>query len=77
MLVVGDQEQATGTATPRRRHGAGGEEAVAVDELVAELVRDVKERRHGRPERDVKERRHGRPERDVKERRHGRPEREE
>jgi threonyl-tRNA synthetase len=50
MLVVGDQEQATGTATPRRRHGAGAEEAVAVDELLVELVRDVKQRRHGRPE---------------------------
>jgi threonyl-tRNA synthetase len=52
MLVVGDQEQATGTATPRRRHAPGGEAAAAVDELVAELVRDVKQRRHGRPERE-------------------------
>jgi threonyl-tRNA synthetase len=52
MLVVGDQEQAKGSATPRRRHGAGGEEAAPVDELVAELARDVKERRHRRPERE-------------------------
>jgi threonyl-tRNA synthetase len=52
MLVVGDQEQAKGSATPRRRHGAGGEVAAQVDELVAELVRDVKQRRHRRPERE-------------------------
>ncbi len=52
MLVVGDQEQANGTATPRRRHGGGGEVAAPVDELVAELVREAKERRSRRPEQE-------------------------
>jgi threonyl-tRNA synthetase len=49
MLVVGDQEQAGGTVTPRTRQGppAGGE-AVPVDALVAQLVRDIAERRNTR-----------------------------
>jgi threonyl-tRNA synthetase len=48
MWVVGDQEQANGTVTPRRRHAGGGEAAAAVDELVAGLVREVRQRRAGR-----------------------------
>jgi threonyl-tRNA synthetase len=49
MLVVGDQEQADGTVTPRWRHGErSGEDAVPVDGLVAELARDIRERRPGR-----------------------------
>ena len=49
MLVVGDQEQANGTVTPRRRHIGGSQPAVPVGELVAELARDVSERRSTRP----------------------------
>jgi threonyl-tRNA synthetase len=46
MLVVGDQEQENGTVTPRRRQGpkqASG--ARSVDELVAQLTREIDERR--------------------------------
>src|SRR5262245_41447551 len=49
MLVVGDQEQASGSATPRRRHAGAAGPAVAVDELVRELAREVGERRSRRP----------------------------
>ena len=49
MLVVGDQEQANGTVTPRRRHIGGSQPAVPVGELVAQLARDVSERRSTRP----------------------------
>jgi threonyl-tRNA synthetase len=46
MLVVGDQEVANGTVTPRRRHGAkGAAESVALDACVAELSAAVAERR--------------------------------
>jgi threonyl-tRNA synthetase len=46
MLVVGDQEQADATVTPRWRHGGRTQEdAVSVDALVAELARHAKERR--------------------------------
>jgi threonyl-tRNA synthetase len=49
MLVVGDQEQAHGTATPRWRHGGGSSAAAPLDELVAGLARDVNQRRGTRP----------------------------
>jgi threonyl-tRNA synthetase len=52
MLVVGDQEQADGTATLRRRHAGGGQVAARVGELVAELAREVDERRGTRPARE-------------------------
>ena len=52
MLVVGDQEQAGGSATPRRRHAGAAEPAVAVDELVRELAREVGERRSTRPKKE-------------------------
>ena len=48
MLVVGDDEQASGTVTPRRRHGSGqGREsgAVPADTMAQELVREISERR--------------------------------
>ena len=46
MLVVGDQEVANGTVTPRRRHAAkGAAESVALDAFVAELSASVAERR--------------------------------
>jgi threonyl-tRNA synthetase len=48
VLVVGDREQAEGTATPRRRHAAA-RDAAPVGALVAELAREVKERRSTRP----------------------------
>jgi threonyl-tRNA synthetase len=45
MLVAGDQEQADGTVTPRWRNGdKRSGNAVAVDELVGELDRMVRER---------------------------------
>ena len=50
MLVVGDQEAAAGSVTPRFRHrpvAEGG--AVALDALIAELVREIHERRTTRP----------------------------
>jgi len=50
MLVVGDQEQANGTVTPRWRHGERSDEgAVPVDSLVVDLSRDIRERRTRRP----------------------------
>jgi threonyl-tRNA synthetase len=46
MLVVGDQEVANGTVTPRRRHAAkGAAESVALDAFVTELSASVAERR--------------------------------
>jgi threonyl-tRNA synthetase len=49
MLVVGDQEEANETVTPRRRWGSqGASEAVSVEALVAELTRDIEERRAAR-----------------------------
>jgi len=51
MLVVGDQEQADGTVTPRWRRGGearGG--AVVLSELVADLVERVASRRADRPD---------------------------
>jgi threonyl-tRNA synthetase len=46
MLVVGDKEVESGTATPRRRHGAGtSSDAVAVEALAAELSIENEERR--------------------------------
>jgi len=45
MLVVGDQEVANGTVTPRRRHGREGADGpLPLDGLLAELVRAVAER---------------------------------
>jgi threonyl-tRNA synthetase len=52
VLVVGDQEQANGTATPRRRHGGDGEGPAPVDRIAAELAREVAERRSARPGRE-------------------------
>jgi threonyl-tRNA synthetase len=49
MLVVGDQEQADGSVTPRWRHGSGGDDRLAAPALVADLVERVKERRAERP----------------------------
>jgi threonyl-tRNA synthetase len=49
MLVVGDQEQADGTVTPRHRLGSqAASEALPVDALVAQLSRDIAERRNTR-----------------------------
>ena len=46
MLVVGDQEVANGTVTPRRRRGSKESAgAIPVDELVSEVVAEVRERR--------------------------------
>jgi len=51
MLVVGDQEEADGTVTPRHRRGSKqSNEAVALDVMVAELVVAVRERRVSRSE---------------------------
>ena len=50
MLVVGDQEAAAESVTPRFRHrpvAEGG--AMALDALVAKLVREIHERRTARP----------------------------
>ena len=50
MLVVGDQEAAAGSVTPRFRHRPAAESgAMALDALVAELVREIHERRTARP----------------------------
>ena len=50
MLVVGDQEQADGTVTPRWRRGGDPKRgAVALPELVADLVERVTTRRAERP----------------------------
>ena len=49
MLVVGDQEQANGTVTPRHRLGSqAASEALPVDALMAQLLRDISERRNTR-----------------------------
>ncbi len=46
MAVVGDQEVASGTVTPRRRHGAqGAAQALALDAFASELAAAVAERR--------------------------------
>ncbi len=50
MLVVGDQEEADGTVTPRHRHGSGQSQAIGLDALVSELAADVRERRVSRVE---------------------------
>jgi len=51
MLVVGDQEEADGTVTPRHRHGSKqSNQAVRLDALVSELAADVRERRVSRAE---------------------------
>jgi threonyl-tRNA synthetase len=51
VLVVGDREQAEGTATLRRRH-AGGQQTAPVGELVAQLAQEARERRGARPARE-------------------------
>jgi threonyl-tRNA synthetase len=49
MLVVGDQEAAAGSVTPRFRNRPAAESgAVALELLLAELVRDIHERRSTR-----------------------------
>ncbi len=49
MLVVGDQEMEKGTVKPRWRHAEGRSgDAQPVDALVAELTREIQERRPGR-----------------------------
>ena len=49
MLVVGDQEQANGTVMPRHRLGSqAASEALPVDALMAQLLRDISERRNTR-----------------------------
>jgi threonyl-tRNA synthetase len=51
MLVVGDQEVADGTVTPRHRRGSKqSNEAVALDVMVSELAADARERRVSRSE---------------------------
>ncbi|MFB3118201.1 MAG: His/Gly/Thr/Pro-type tRNA ligase C-terminal domain-containing protein, partial [Myxococcota bacterium] len=51
MLVVGDQEAADGTVTPRHRRGSKqSNKAVALDVMVDELTADVRERRVSRSE---------------------------
>jgi threonyl-tRNA synthetase len=53
MLVVGDQERADRSVTPRWRHGGKrSEDPVGVDALVAELARDVRERRFHRAQQE-------------------------
>ncbi len=49
MLVVGDQEMEKGTVKPRWRHAEGRSgDAQPADALVAELTREIEERRSGR-----------------------------
>ena len=51
MLVVGDQEEADETVTPRHRRGSKqSNEAVALDVMVGELAANVRERRVSRSE---------------------------
>ncbi len=51
MLVVGDQEEADRTVTPRHRRGSKrSNKAVALDVMVGELAADVRERRVSRSE---------------------------
>jgi threonyl-tRNA synthetase len=46
MLVVGDQEEANGTVTPRRRRGApGSAETLALDAFVSGVAAQINERR--------------------------------
>ncbi len=46
MLVVGDQEVADGTVTPRRRHGSKeSARAIPVDALLSDVVAEIRERR--------------------------------
>jgi threonyl-tRNA synthetase len=46
MLVVGDQEEANGTVTPRRRRGPkGANEAISVDAWIAEATEEIRQRR--------------------------------
>ena len=46
MAVVGDQEQADGTVTPRRRHAASrAPEPMAVDTFVTNVVEEIDQRR--------------------------------
>ncbi len=50
MLVVGDQEAAAGSVTPRFRHRPAEESgAMALEVLIAELLQDIRERRIARP----------------------------
>jgi threonyl-tRNA synthetase len=50
MLVVGDQEQADATVTPRWRHAeTRSESATPVEALVSEIAREIRERRTRRP----------------------------
>jgi threonyl-tRNA synthetase len=51
MVVVGDQEEADGTVTPRHRRGSKqSNQAVVLDALVSELAANVRERRVSRVE---------------------------
>ncbi len=45
MAVVGDQEEANGTIAPRRRHDSSESSATSLEALVAELQREVADRR--------------------------------
>ncbi len=46
MLVVGDQEEANGTVTPRRRKGApGSTDAIALDAFTSEVAEEISQRR--------------------------------
>ena len=46
MLVVGDQEEANGTVTPRRRKGPrGATEAISVDAWIAQTTEEIRQRR--------------------------------
>jgi len=55
MLVIGDQEQAEGSVTPRWRHGdRQGEGSASVEPLVADLARHARERRPPIPQRGGK-----------------------
>lgn len=46
MAVVGDQEEANGTITPRRRHDSSESAAIALAAFVADVQREVAERRN-------------------------------
>ena len=47
MLVIGDQEVANGTVTPRRRQGApGSSDSLALDAFLAEITAAIRDRRH-------------------------------
>ncbi len=50
MLVIGDQETASGTVAPRRRHRQqGASEALALDAFIADLSAEIAERRRQAP----------------------------